>query len=214
MSEPFVIPLATALFAALLGWQLTPVLRPFLEGDSEKVGALLRVPVAALAALSGLGAANLAQSVAELVAFAAVGTGCSLLVVIDLMVRRLPDVLVAGTTVALLAPLVVAAAMSDEWSAFGRSLFAAVVLLLGYFLLALIAPAGLGLGDVKFAFLIGGFLGWFGWSHVAVGTVLGFVINGAIALMVLLSRRGSRDTQIPFGPSMVLGTICALVFLR
>lgn len=214
MSVPFLLPLVTALFAALLGWQLTPLLRPFLEGDAERIGSLLRVPVAALAALAGLGAANVAQSAAELAAFTAAGVGCALLVVIDLMVRRLPDVLVAGTTVALLLPLAVAAGMSDEWAAFGRGLLAAVVLLAGYFLLALIAPAGLGLGDVKFAFLIGGLLGWFGWSHVAIGTVLGFVINGAVALMVLLSRRGGRDTQVPFGPSMMSGAVCALVLLQ
>ncbi|MCH8566092.1 A24 family peptidase [Nesterenkonia sp. LB17] len=207
------IPLLTALLAAVLGGLLSPALRPFLQDDSERVGSLLRVPVAVLAALAGFGAASVADSAAELVAFAAVGVGCALLVVIDLMVRRLPDVLVACTAVALLVPLAVAAATADEWSTFGRSLLAAVVLLAGYFLLALIAPSGLGLGDVKFAFLVGGFLGWFGWSHVAAGTVLGFTINGVIALLVLASRNGGRDTQIPFGPSMALGAVCAVALL-
>ncbi|MGJ9372364.1 prepilin peptidase [Nesterenkonia sp. CF4.4] len=208
------ITLATALLAAILGWLLTPVLRPFLERDAERMGNLLRVPVAALAASAGLGAVTVAHSAAELAAFAAAGVGCSLLVVIDLMVRRLPDVLVASTAVALLVPLAVAAGVSDEWSAFGRSLLAAVVLLIGYFLLALIAPSGLGLGDVKFAFLIGAFLGWFGWPYVAVGTVLGFVINGVVALVVLVGRRAGPDTQVPFGPSMIFGAVCALVLLN
>lgn len=214
MSAAVLIALLTAVLSAGLAWLLTPVLRPFLEDDSKRVRSLLRVPVAVLAGLGGLGAAGLADSTAELVAFASVGVGCALLVVIDLMVRRLPDVLVAGTAAVLVVSLAVAAAMSDEWSAFGRSLLAGVVLLAGYFLLALIAPSGLGLGDVKFAFLIGGFLGWFGWPYVAVGTVLGFIINGLIALAVLASRRGGRDTQIPFGPSMVLGAVCALALLR
>ena len=80
--------------------------------------------------------------------------------------------------------------------------------------LALIAPAGLGLGDVKFSAVIGGLLGWFGWHHVAMGTVLGFTINGVVALVVLLVVRGGRRMQIPFGPSMVLGAVCALALLR
>lgn len=213
MNGALVISLLTAVLSGVLAWLLTPVLRPFLEDDSERVRSLLRAPVVVLAALSGFAAANIAHSAAELVAFAAVGVGCALLVVIDLMVRRLPDVLVAGTTVALLVPLALAAGSADEWSAFGRSLLAAVVLLAGYFLLALIAPNGLGLGDVKFAFVVGGFLGWFGWPHVAVGTVLGFVINGVIALVVLVGRRDGRDSQIPFGPSMVVGAICAVALL-
>lgn len=214
MSAALVTSLLTAVLSGVLAWLLTPVLRPFLKDDSERVLGMLRAPVAAVAALSGFGAANLAHSAAEMVAFAAVGVGCALLVVVDLMVRRLPDVLVAGTTVALLVPLALAAAISDEWSALGRSLLAAVVLLAVYFLLALIAPNGLGLGDVKFAFVVGGFLGWFGWNHVLMGTVLGFIINGAVALVVLLVVRGGSGMQIPFGPSMVLGAVSALALLR
>lgn len=213
MIDQILILLLTALCAAIAAWLLTPVLRPFLEDDSERVRNLLRVPVAALAALGGFGAAGIADSAVELLALSVAGVGGALLVVIDLMVRRLPDVLVAWTAVALLALLGAEAATGDEWSAFGRSLLAAVVLLVGYFLLALIAPRGLGLGDVKFAFLIGAFLGWFGWDHVAVGTVLGFVINGVVALVVLASHRGGRDTQIPFGPSMVLGAAGAVLVL-
>lgn len=110
-----------------------------------------------------------------------------------------------------MALLASAAAMAGEWSAFGRSLLSGVVLLAGYFLLALIAPNGLGLGDVKFAAVVGAFLGWFGWAEVAVGTVLGFVINGVVALAILVSGRGDRTSDVPFGPSMILGAVIAVM---
>ncbi|MGJ9405725.1 prepilin peptidase [Nesterenkonia aurantiaca] len=211
MSESLLGPLVTALVSALSAWLLTPILHPFLEEDSKRTGCRLRVPAAALAALAGLGATSIAGNASELVAFTAVGVGCALLVVTDLLVRRLPDVLVAGTALALLLPLASAAAMTDEWSAFGRSILSAVVLLAGYFLLAFIAPNGLGLGDVKFAVVVGAFLGWFGWAEVAVGTVLGFVINGVVALAILVSGRGDRTSDVPFGPSMILGAVIAVM---
>jgi leader peptidase (prepilin peptidase) / N-methyltransferase len=201
-------PLATtALLTALLAWCFTPVVRAFAEPGTVWLRTRAHLP---LAALTGWGAAVVAESAAELVAFAAVGVGCSLLIVIDLASHRLPDLLVVVTLGALLAPLAIAAAIGDEWSAFGRSLLAGVVLLLGYFLLALITPSGLGLGDVKFASVIGCLLGWFGWNEVAMGTLLGFTVNGVIALVLVLTRRGGRSSEIPFGPSMVLGAVLAL----
>ncbi|GAA1141244.1 prepilin peptidase [Nesterenkonia lutea] len=209
VDDPWVLAVVTGL-AGLVALLLTPTMKPFLEERTVWSRSRIHVP---LAAIAGAGAAALAENPAELVAFAAAGVGGSLLTVIDLSVRRLPDVFVLATVAALLVPLGLAAAMGEEWDALGRSLLGAAVLLFGYLLLAMISPSGLGLGDVKFAAVIGAFLGWFGWSHVAAGTVFGFLLNGVIALLVLLSRRGSRDTDIPFGPSMVLGAICAVAVL-
>lgn len=64
---------------------------------------------------------------------------------------------------------------------------------------------------MKFAGIIGGFLGWFGWPEVGIGTLLAFVLNGLIALIVLLSRRGSMRSGIPFGPAMMAGAVLAVV---
>jgi leader peptidase (prepilin peptidase)/N-methyltransferase len=104
----------------------------------------------------------------------------------------------------------IASATGIGWAPFGRAVLAAVVLVAAYFTLAFITPAGLGLGDVKFAAVIGLLLGWFGWSHVAVGTLLAFLLNGLVALIVLLRRRKIKGSEVPFGPSMVLGAVLAL----
>lgn len=67
--------------------------------------------------------------------------------------------------------------------------------------------------DVKFAAVVGVFLGWFSWQHVVVGTLLAFVLNGVVVVVVLLSRRGGRDSDIPFGPWVVAGAVLAVVLL-
>lgn len=79
-----------------------------------------------------------------------------------------------------------------------------------YFALAWISPAGMGLGDVKFAAVVGAFLGWFGWDHVLWGTLLAFALNAVVSLMALI--RGRRGSELPFGPLMVVGAILAVTF--
>jgi leader peptidase (prepilin peptidase) / N-methyltransferase len=211
VSEPsWAVALGAALVAAAAAWLLTPRVALLVPAGSWWVRSR---PHVLLAAAAGLGAGVLADGVAELVAFAAAGVGCALLAVVDLAVRRLPDRLVTGTLLVLLAPLLVAAASGAGWGTLGRALLAAAVLVVGYFVLAFISPSGLGLGDVKFAAVVGAFLGWFGWPYVAVGTLLAFVLNAAVAVLVLLSRRGTRESQIPFGPAMMLGAALAVVIL-
>lgn len=202
--------LATMALSAAVAALLSGQVAAFVPDQPRWVRAR---PHVLLAAAAGVGAAWLASGWAELIAFAAAGVGCALLMVIDLAVCRLPDRLVAATLFALAVPMVIAAVINADWDPWWRALLAGLALLAGYFLLAFLAPAGLGLGDVKFAAVVGVFLGWFGWQHVAVGTLLAFVLNAIVAVVVLLSGRGGRDSQIPFGPWMVAGAVIAVVIL-
>ena len=202
------VALLFALTGAVGAWACTRFVKEYVPGDSR----LLRFRVhVILAALFGVAAPFVAQHPAELVGFIAAGVGCALLVVVDMAVHRLPDKFVVTTFAALLVSLGVAAATQQQWATFGRALLIALLLVTGYFILAFINPAGLGLGDVKFAAVIGLFLGWFGWSEMAVGTVLGFILNGLAAIALVIRRRKARDQEVAFGPSMVLGAILALV---
>jgi leader peptidase (prepilin peptidase)/N-methyltransferase len=81
-----------------------------------------------------------------------------------------------------------------------------------YFILAFLHPGGMGFGDVKLAGLLGLYLGWLGWTEVWVGTFAGFLFGGLVGVVLLLSRRASRKTAIPFGPYMLGGALLA-VFL-
>ena len=133
---------------------------------------------------------------------------------IDLDVQRLPDLIVLPSYPIAFVLLVVPTVATGQWAWLLRSVIAALVLFVVYFVLALVSPGGggLGLGDVKLAGLLGLLLGWLSWGTVIVSLGAAFVIGGVIALILLVSGRASRSSQIAFGPSMVLGAWVALMF--
>ncbi len=138
--------------------------------------------------------------------FAAVGL---LLSVIDLRERLIPNrALVPGIAVTA-ALLTLAAAVDDDWSALGRAVAGGAVGFLVLLVMALLAPAGLGMGDVKLAALLGLVLGWLGWSAVLLGLFLGFVFQAVTALVLLAVGRAGRRTELPFGPALVAGALVA-----
>lgn len=80
----------------------------------------------------------------------------------------------------------------------------------GFFLLlALVYPAGLGMGDVKLAAFMGAWLGW----DVAVALFAGSLL-GAVAAVVVLARQGAsgRKTTLPYVPSLAAGAVIGLFF--
>src|SRR5512133_911884 len=92
---------------------------------------------------------------------------------------------------------------SLEWTVAG--LGAALFLLVA----ALAYPAGMGMGDVKLALLLGVMLG----RTVPVALMLG-MLAALLPSIVLLARYGgkARKMGIPFAPFLALGAVCALFF--
>ena len=90
---------------------------------------------------------------------------------------------------------------SIEWAA--AALGAAAFLLLA----ALAYPAGMGMGDIKLALLLGAALG----RTVPVALAVGMVV-ALVPSTVLLVRHGraARKMRIPFGPFLALGGVVAL----
>ena len=182
---------------ALAAWMRTPA-----RAESAWFGSGMH---AVLASLGGAGAAVLARDAAELVGFAVLALACALLVVVDLATHRLPDRIVLPTAVVLVVTLTASATIRTDWQGLGRAVAGAATLGLGYLVLSLLAPAGLGLGDVKLASVLGLFLGWLGWSHLFVGTLAAFILGGVFAVVLLLTTRATRRTTVAFGPWMVAG---------
>ncbi|MDQ3858015.1 MAG: prepilin peptidase [Actinomycetota bacterium] len=121
---------------------------------------------------------------------------------IDIEHRILPNKIVLPATVVVLAAqsaLAPALVPESVLAAFGASLFLFVALL-AY-------PAGMGMGDVKLALLLGAALG----KTVAVALMLG-MLAALVAAVVLLVRHGAaaRKMAIPFGPFLALGSVVAL----
>ncbi|MBA2360448.1 MAG: prepilin peptidase [Actinobacteria bacterium] len=130
---------------------------------------------------------------------------CAVLVAvsaIDLTHRIIPNrIVVPAAAIALAAQTVLSP--SPQWAlgALGAS---------GFLFLAVLAyPAGMGMGDVKLALLMGAALG----KTVGVALMLGMLL-ALVPAIFLLARHGSkaRKMGIPFGPFLALGSVVALFF--
>jgi leader peptidase (prepilin peptidase)/N-methyltransferase len=132
------------------------------------------------------------------------------LALIDLDHKRLPNTLTLPSYVVGIVLLGAAALLRhDVWS-IERALIGMASLYAVYFLLVLAYPAGMGFGDVKLAGVLGLWLGYLGWPELVVGGMAGFVLGGVFGVAVLLARRASRKTQVPYGPFMILGAFGAI----
>jgi len=132
------------------------------------------------------------------------------LALIDLDVQRLPNRIVLPSYVVGAVLLLGAAIGTGDPDAAVRALLAMTVLYGGYWLIASAYPGGMGFGDVKLAGLLGLYLGWLGWSSVWIGTFTGFLFGGTVGVVLLVTRRATRKTPIPFGPSMLAGGLVAV----
>jgi leader peptidase (prepilin peptidase) / N-methyltransferase len=139
---------------------------------------------------------------------AAVGLALAL---IDIDVKRLPNVLTYPSYPVALALLGGAALLGSESGSFLRAVLGGIAAFVFYFLLALVYPAGMGLGDVKLSGVLGLYLGWLGWGVLALGLFLGFLLGGLLGVMLIALRRGGRKSKVPFGPFMLLGVLLAVL---
>lgn len=131
--------------------------------------------------------------------------------VVDLAEKRLPNLVVLPAAMAMALALVVAAVVTGDWSAFLSALLGCASLFVIYLVLAVISPSGLGMGDVKLALLIGLALGHLGFSTWLIGLLAGFLVGALVSLAALALRKANRSTQLPFGPSMLIGTYFAML---
>ncbi|WP_370448898.1 A24 family peptidase [Cryobacterium sp. TMT2-15-1] len=127
------------------------------------------------------------------------------LAIIDLDTHTLPNRIVLPAYFVGAVLLTVAGVLVDEPTRMSGAFIGAGALFGVYFLMAMVYPAGMGLGDVKLAGVLGLYLGWLGWGQLAVGAFSAFLLGGVFALVLLVARRASRKSGIPFGPWMLAG---------
>ena len=133
-----------------------------------------------------------------------------LLAVVDLEHRLLPNRIVLPATAGAAGLLTLAAAVGNDWNHLRSAALGAVILFVLFLVLALVTPAGLGMGDVKLAGLLGLHLGWLGVGTLAVGAVAGFVVQAVLAVALLAVRRVGVKGEIPFGPALLAGAAVAI----
>jgi leader peptidase (prepilin peptidase)/N-methyltransferase len=156
-------------------------------------------------------APSIVGAIVELAAWLYLAAITIALALIDLDVYRLPNAIVLPSYVVVAVLLGTTALLEgDGWAAL-RSLIGGVALLLFYLVVALIAPRGMGLGDVKLAGVLGIGMAWVGWGPWAVGAFAAFLLGGLFGIVLLLVRRAGRKSRIPFGPWMLGGAWIGIV---
>lgn len=146
-----------------------------------------------------------------MLAFLTMGIIGVALAAIDLEHHRLPDRLTAAGAALSVGLVLLDALLLGSWDMFARGLICAAVACAAFFLMALISPLGMGLGDVKLAGLISFHTGWLAWELALLAILAGFAIGAATSLVLLLTRRASLKTAIPFGPALLLGAWAIVV---
>ena len=77
------------------------------------------------------------------------------------------------------------------------------------FLVAVLYPKGMGMGDVKLLAMLGVYLGW---DQVLIVIFFGSMLALVIALLLIMARRLRRQDPIPFGTFLSIAALFILYF--
>lgn len=204
------------LLIALAGLLLSPAAEFLIARTLPRLGGLpgqkVRITTAAVTALLfGLVAWRFGFSL-ELPAFLLLALLGVQLSRIDFAMHLLPNALVLTLLGGGALLLGAATALAPGWPELLRALAGAAVLFAGYFILGLISPGSLGMGDVKLAAPLGLYLGYLGWGQVLYGSLLGFVVGGVLTVLMLRLGNGAKPAETAHGPAMV-GAALGVVLL-
>jgi leader peptidase (prepilin peptidase) / N-methyltransferase len=128
------------------------------------------------------------------------------LVLTDLDWKRIPNRILfpaGGASVGLLA---VGALVEGTAAGLGRALAAGLVYFGIMLLMAILSRGGMGMGDVKLAALLGFFTGFLSWGVMISGVIAGFLLGGAVGLVLLVAGKKGMKDEVPFGPPLILGS--------
>jgi leader peptidase (prepilin peptidase)/N-methyltransferase len=124
---------------------------------------------------------------------------------IDLDTHTLPNRIVLPSYIVGAILMLASAISMGQAQPLIRAVIGAALMWLIYLFMALAYKGGMGFGDVKTAGALGLFLGYLGWKVLIVGAFAAFFLGGVFALALLITRRVSVKSGIPFGPWMLVG---------
>jgi leader peptidase (prepilin peptidase)/N-methyltransferase len=127
---------------------------------------------------------------------------------IDLDHKIIPNRITYPAFPVLAATIVVGWAIGQDLDPI-RALIGALAYGGVFLLIAVIAPRGLGMGDVKLTALIGLVMGSLGLRYVGVAAGAAILLGGLGGIVALLAGRG-RKSAIPFGPFLTAGALVAV----
>lgn len=140
-----------------------------------------------------------------LVYFLTVVSGLIVIFFADLKYRIIPDQIVLVLMVAAL----VFTSISQFNNLFNNLISGLSLFLIFLALVILTKGKGMGLGDVKFALVMGFILGF---PKILVAFYLSFLTGAFISLILILVRKKTMKSTIPFGPFLVVATFFSLFY--
>lgn len=196
------------LAGGVIGWSVTvPLAERF--GTELRLGTVARLLVTCVVAIAWAMAAyrfGWSGILPAVLGFVMVGVA---LAVVDAREKRLP--LLLNWMLTGLVVLGLGFAWIFRWlnplPVLGAAIGAAILVVL-FFIAAVLPMRVLGMGDVWLALPVGLLLGWLGFGPWIVGVLLAAVFAGLVALVSV--RRGAALTDhVPFGPALLAATFLA-----
>ena len=192
----------------LAGWS-----QALADGTVQRWWLPRRTTGGRLAAVAAVAVVLTAGSVAArpFPAWVVLAAAGAVLIVVDAQVHLLPARLVYPTAAVIAAVLAEAALRNGAGDQLLRAVLAAAAVALFWLIVVFLAPAAMGLGDVRVLALSAGLLGWTSWTAVLYGQCLTFVLAAAIALglAVFKPEQRGRRMPVPMGPAIIVATVIA-----
>ena len=137
--------------------------------------------------------------------YALIAYAALVLFVADMKTQILPD--------SMLVVALIGIAMRDVFTHYGLEItdvYAAAGACLFFFLLWLVTRGrGMGLGDVKLAFVLGLFLGF---PLIVIALYAGFLTGATVGVILILAAKKTMKSKIAFGPFLLFGGVVAFVW--
>lgn len=155
---------------------------------------------------------NSMQILIQLLALWTFACATVVIAAIDAKTGRIPNaqVLIAlcGSIALALSPLFDISATLVPIQSFLAGVFSFIF----FFAVKLIAPRGIGWGDVKVVLPLGMVLGFFGWGALIIGGMSAFGFASLYSFGLIALKKKTYKSKIYFGPWLVIGTWFGILF--
>jgi leader peptidase (prepilin peptidase)/N-methyltransferase len=180
-----------------------------------QLGSFNKLPVFAVGVISAAIAAQLLHQFTFSWELFAYGLMCAMCVeqsLIDITTHRLTRSVTMRAAFIGGPLLSIAAIANNHPGKIGVMALSFIVTLLTFLALSHASKRGIGAGDVRIAAVLAMFLGYLGATYVFQGLTLGFILGGVVALLLLITRKATRNTRIAFGPYICIGAMAVVLF--
>jgi leader peptidase (prepilin peptidase) / N-methyltransferase len=134
------------------------------------------------------------------------------LFITDIDHKRIPNrITYPGTLIGALL-LTAGAALDGQAGLLPRAFLGGLAYTAFFALVYLVARGGFGFGDVKLAVSLGLFTTFLGWDRLFLAGMATAAAGGVLALAAVVFARAGANSEIPYGPPMIIGTWVAILW--